>query len=156
VRIRSRVSSRVKRLRTKWAVAIEVMNYIIRHIFGLSNRFPCNSLPERAPSITPHFVQLGISEKMPSSAFFPFRVVSPFSLSMVDMRHLRMITSIQVPGRTRWTVFDERAQVFYVNIPDPAQIVVVASADPARVRHTIAIFGTAEFRWDRKLNKLPP
>jgi hypothetical protein len=115
------------------------MNYIIRHIFGLSNRFPCNSLPERAPSITPHFVQLGISEKMPGSAFFPFRVVSPFSLSMVDMRQLRMITSIQVPGRTRWTVFDERAQVFYVNIPDPAHIVVVASADPARVARTIAI-----------------
>jgi hypothetical protein len=58
---------------------------------------------------------------------------------MVDMRQLRMITSIQVPGRTRWTVFDERAQVFYVNIADPAQIVVVASADPARVTHTIAI-----------------
>src|ERR1700761_4060499 len=38
------------------------MKYIIRHVFGLSNRFPCNSLPERAPSITPHFVQLGISE----------------------------------------------------------------------------------------------
>jgi hypothetical protein len=50
-----------------------------------------------------------------------------------------MITSIRVPGRTRWTVFDERAEVFYVNIADPAQILVVASAEPARVARTIAI-----------------
>jgi hypothetical protein len=35
--IRSRVSSRVKRLRAKWAVAIEVMNHIIRHLLDLSN-----------------------------------------------------------------------------------------------------------------------
>jgi hypothetical protein len=34
--IRSRVSSRVKRLRAEWVV-IKVMNYIIRHIFALSN-----------------------------------------------------------------------------------------------------------------------
>jgi hypothetical protein len=35
--IRSRVSSRVKRLRANGAVVIEVMKYIIRHIFALSN-----------------------------------------------------------------------------------------------------------------------
>jgi hypothetical protein len=33
--IRSRVSSRVKRLRANWVV-IKVMKYIIRHIFALS------------------------------------------------------------------------------------------------------------------------
>jgi hypothetical protein len=34
--IRSPGSSRIKRLRAKWAVAIEVMNSIIRHEFDLS------------------------------------------------------------------------------------------------------------------------
>jgi hypothetical protein len=27
-----------------------------------------------------------------------------------------MVASIRVPGRTRWTVFDPQAEVFYVNI----------------------------------------
>jgi hypothetical protein len=35
--IRSRVSSRVKRLRAKWVEVIEVMNDIIHHLFALSN-----------------------------------------------------------------------------------------------------------------------
>jgi hypothetical protein len=34
--IRSRVSSRVKRLRAKWVLVIKVMKFIIRHIFALS------------------------------------------------------------------------------------------------------------------------
>jgi DNA-binding beta-propeller fold protein YncE len=62
-----------------------------------------------------------------------------FTLSMVNMGQRRMITSIHMPGRTRWTVFDERVEVFYVNIADPAQIVVVASAEPVGVARTIAI-----------------
>jgi len=66
-------------------------------------------------------------------------VPDSFTLSMVNVGQHQMITSIQVPGRTRWTIFDERAEVFYVNIADPAQIVLVASAEPARVARTIAI-----------------
>src|SRR5215510_1566645 len=41
----------------------------------------------------------------------------------VDERAVR--AEIPVLGRTRWAVFDPEAQVFYVNIADPAQIVVV-------------------------------
>jgi len=50
-----------------------------------------------------------------------------------------MMASVGVPGRTRWTVFDAGADVFYVNIADPAQIVVLPSDAPDRVAHTIAI-----------------
>ena len=66
-------------------------------------------------------------------------VPDSFTLSMVNVGQRRMTTSIQVPGRTRWTVFDERAEVFYVNIVDPAQILVVTSAKPIRVARTISI-----------------
>jgi DNA-binding beta-propeller fold protein YncE len=66
-------------------------------------------------------------------------VPDSFTLSMVNVGQRQMTTSIQVPGRTRWTVFDERAEVFYVNIADPAQIVVVTSAAPTRVARTIAV-----------------
>jgi DNA-binding beta-propeller fold protein YncE len=66
-------------------------------------------------------------------------VPDSFTLSMVNVGQRQMITSIRVPGRTRWTVFDERAEVFFVNIADPAQILVVTSDEPARVAQTIAI-----------------
>lgn len=48
-----------------------------------------------------------------------------FTLSIVDVVQHKMVASIPVPGRTRWTVFDPQADVFYVNIANPGQIVVV-------------------------------
>jgi DNA-binding beta-propeller fold protein YncE len=62
-----------------------------------------------------------------------------FTLSIVNVKEHQMIASVRVPGRTRWTVFDAQAKVFYVNIADPARIVVVASDEPAGVARTIAI-----------------
>ncbi|HSV85703.1 MAG TPA: YncE family protein [Levilinea sp.] len=50
-----------------------------------------------------------------------------FTLSIVDVVQHKMVASIPVPGRTRWTVFDPQAEVFYVNIANPSQIVVVNS-----------------------------
>ena len=40
-----------------------------------------------------------------------------------------ILASIPVPGRTRWTVFDPTRNVFFVNVADPGQIVVI---DPER------------------------
>ena len=62
-----------------------------------------------------------------------------FTLSLVNAKDQRMIGSVRVPGRTRWTVFDAQGEVFYVNIAAPAQIVVLASREPDRIAHTIAI-----------------
>jgi hypothetical protein len=50
-----------------------------------------------------------------------------------------MISSVRVPGRTRWAVFDAQREVFYVNIADPAQIVVVASNTPDRLAGTVTV-----------------
>ena len=44
-----------------------------------------------------------------------------------------MIASIPVPGRTRWTIFDAATDAFYVNIADPAQIVIVDAKQPTQV-----------------------
>ena len=62
-----------------------------------------------------------------------------FTLSIVNVKERRMMARVRVPGRTRWTVFDAQAEVFYVNIADPAQIVVLTSDAPDRVARTIAI-----------------
>ena len=48
-----------------------------------------------------------------------------FSLSIVDVEKRKMVADIPVPGRTRWTIFDSQTDVFYVNIANPPQIVVV-------------------------------
>jgi DNA-binding beta-propeller fold protein YncE len=56
-----------------------------------------------------------------------------FTLSIVDIQKKKMVASVPVPGRTRWTIFDAKRNRFYVNIADPAQIVVVAADHPSRV-----------------------
>jgi hypothetical protein len=55
------------------------------------------------------------------------------------VKEQRMRASVRMPGRTRWTVFDAQAELFYVNIAAPAQIVVVASGAPDRVARTLTI-----------------
>jgi DNA-binding beta-propeller fold protein YncE len=62
-----------------------------------------------------------------------------FTLSIVNANERRMTANIRVPGRTRWTIFDAQAEVFYVNIAAPPQIVTVASGAPDRVARSMAI-----------------
>lgn len=62
-----------------------------------------------------------------------------YTLSMVDLDAGAMRASIEVPGRTRWTVFDREAGCFYVNIMQPSQIVVVDARTPDRIARTIAV-----------------
>ena len=60
-----------------------------------------------------------------------------FSVALVDVDGRRVWTSIPVPGRTRWTIFDPTAKVFYVNIADPPQIVVI---DPQKPDHFTRVY----------------
>lgn len=66
-------------------------------------------------------------------------VSGSFTLSLVDVTKRALVASVPVPGRTRWAVFDRSTAMFYVNIADPAQIVVVEANKPAQVARTIAI-----------------
>jgi len=56
-----------------------------------------------------------------------------FTVSIVDIGQRKMIADVPVPGRTRWTVFDAQASTFYVNIMEPAQIVVIDADTPEQV-----------------------
>ena len=51
------------------------------------------------------------------------------TVTLVDAKRHDVLASVIVPGRTRWTVFDPTQRVFFVNIADPAEIVVI---DPER------------------------
>jgi len=61
------------------------------------------------------------------------------TLSIVDTDRALLTASIPVAGRTRWTIFDEGTDYFFVNIADPPSIVVVDGSDPSRLSRTISI-----------------
>jgi hypothetical protein len=61
------------------------------------------------------------------------------AVSAVDVAQQALRASIPAPGRTRWAIYDAEAQLFYVNIMEPAQIVVIAAADPTQLAATIPI-----------------
>jgi DNA-binding beta-propeller fold protein YncE len=47
------------------------------------------------------------------------------SCTMVDVAARTALATVRMPGRTRWAVFDPKQHVFFVNVADPYQIVVV-------------------------------
>jgi DNA-binding beta-propeller fold protein YncE len=61
------------------------------------------------------------------------------TLTVVAIDEAAVRAEIAVAGRTRWAVFDPKAQVFYVNIADPAEIVVVDARQPQNIANTFAI-----------------
>jgi DNA-binding beta-propeller fold protein YncE len=56
-----------------------------------------------------------------------------FSVALVDVTKRQVRNYVPVPGRTRWTIFDPTASVFYVNIVDPPKIVVIDPQMPEEV-----------------------
>src|SRR5436190_328259 len=45
--------------------------------------------------------------------------------SLVDLDSMRVIGELPLPGRPRWALYDEERDVVYVNIREPAEIVVI-------------------------------
>jgi DNA-binding beta-propeller fold protein YncE len=66
-------------------------------------------------------------------------ITGSFTVSIVDVNQQTMRASIPVPGRTRWAIFDASSDVFYVNISDPAQIVIIESSNPTRIARVFNI-----------------
>ena len=54
----------------------------------------------------------------------------PITASIVDVKRNILTADILMPGRTRWAVFDKKAERFYINIAKPPKIVAVVSLDP--------------------------
>ena len=61
------------------------------------------------------------------------------SVALIHVSKKRIVATIPVPGRTRWTVFDTASNAFYVNIADPAQIIAVSAAVPTEVSRTFPV-----------------
>ena len=59
--------------------------------------------------------------------------------SIVDVATHTVIASVPMPGRTRWAVFDPQQEVFFVNIADPPQIVVIEARRPQQIATAYSI-----------------
>ena len=57
-----------------------------------------------------------------------------FTVSLIDVDAPRRLAEIPVSGRTRWTIWDQAAGVFHVNVMDPPVIVVVDAGREAVTR----------------------
>jgi DNA-binding beta-propeller fold protein YncE len=66
-------------------------------------------------------------------------IAGSYTLSLVSLDDRAVRAEISVSGRTRWALYDPDALAFYVNIADPAQIVVVDARQPDRVARTFAV-----------------
>ncbi len=66
-------------------------------------------------------------------------VAGSHTLSMVDLAKNGQRTEVAVRGRTRWAVYAPEEDLFFVNIMDPPEIVVVDPRQPDRIARTIAI-----------------
>jgi DNA-binding beta-propeller fold protein YncE len=127
-----------------------------------------NTIGVFAPGPDPKVAKIAVGERPNGLAYDARRrlvlaanvgdpaVPRSYTLSMVDLDAGKMRSSIEVPGRTRWAVFDPEAEAFYVNIMHPSQIVVVVARDPDRVARTMPVpaDGAHGLDFDRETRRL--
>jgi DNA-binding beta-propeller fold protein YncE len=121
-----------------------------RNLVFTSNRGE-NTVGIFAPNDEANLIKVRVGIRPNGLAFDPTRglllaanvgdpvVPNSFTVSIVDVKERKMIADVLVPGRTRWTVFDPRANVFYVNIADPAQVVVIHAEQPSQIARVFEI-----------------
>ena len=95
---------------------------------------------------SPKVVKVGVGAHPNGLAYDPARrrllaanigdpaVPGSHTVSIVDAAARSFTAAIPVPGRTRWTVWDPAAEVFHVNVRDPAVIAVIDGARAAVAR----------------------
>lgn len=66
-------------------------------------------------------------------------IANSTTVSLIKVTEKQIITTLPVPGRTRWTVFDPVSNAFYVNIADPALIVTVNTDKPGEIARIFSI-----------------
>jgi hypothetical protein len=64
---------------------------------------------------------------------------TPPSVAIIDLGRSEVLTWASLPGRPRWTVHDERARCFYVNVAAPPQVAVVSADPPFEILRSIPI-----------------
>ena len=61
------------------------------------------------------------------------------TVMLVDVAARRITATIPTPGRSRWAIFDTHTRAFYVNIAEPALILVIEAQRPESIARTLPI-----------------
>jgi DNA-binding beta-propeller fold protein YncE len=56
-----------------------------------------------------------------------------YTVSIVEIARRERTAEVKMPGRTRWTIYDETRELFFVNIASPPRIVVIDARAPTKI-----------------------
>ena len=60
-------------------------------------------------------------------------ISNSYTASVVDIGRKERVAEVKVPGRTRWAIYDQATETFFINIVSPARIVAIAARDPNKI-----------------------
>ena len=121
-----------------------------RNLVFTSNRGE-NTVGIFAPDDEAGLVKVAVGARPNGLAYAPWRnllltanvgdqaLPASFTVSIVDVERQAMIADVAVPGRTRWAIYHAQQDAFFVNIADPAQIIILEAADLKRIARTYPI-----------------
>lgn len=104
-----------------------------------------NTVSVFAPGDEQNAFKIAVGVKPNGLAFDPARgiliaanvgdpsIPDSYSVSVVDLGRRERVAEVKVPGRTRWAVYDEAREMFFVNIASPARIIAIDARDPIRI-----------------------
>lgn len=60
-------------------------------------------------------------------------ISNSYTASVVDVRRKERIAEIELPGRTRWAIYEPANETFFINIASPARIVAIDAREPSKI-----------------------
>jgi DNA-binding beta-propeller fold protein YncE len=66
-------------------------------------------------------------------------ISNSYTASVVDLGRKERVAEIEVPGRTRWAIYDPATETFFINIASPARIVAIDAHDPRKISKEYAV-----------------
>ena len=104
-----------------------------------------NSVSVFAPGDERDAAKIAVGVKPNGLAFDPARgillaanigdpsIAGSHTVSIVDVARRRRVGDVEVPGGTRWAIYDAARETFFVNISSPPRIIAIDARDPFRV-----------------------
>ena len=60
-------------------------------------------------------------------------IAGSHTVSVVDVARRQCVGDVEVPGGTRWVIYDPAREMFFVNISSPPRIIAIDARDPTRI-----------------------